>query len=161
MFVLTDEERTARKFYHCDASEMWRSYGPPETELTADERLAAGRREGRPVEDQAGPALPLRGVPRRPRTGDATRQTRLMNNLCQKHDLAATTLKRDQGGPEDWTADDILLAGGIVRAKRQFDGLLPHWVHEFLPFESRTTRDPEARRYATRVDALIAGAVCA
>lgn len=27
MFVLKDEVRTARKFYDCDASEMWRSYG--------------------------------------------------------------------------------------------------------------------------------------
>ena len=39
MFVLKDEVRTARKFYDCDASEMWRSYGLPEKELAADERL--------------------------------------------------------------------------------------------------------------------------
>ena len=39
MLVLKDEVRTARKFYECDASEMWRSYGPPRDAVTADERL--------------------------------------------------------------------------------------------------------------------------
>ena len=39
MLVLKDEVRTARKFYDCDASEMWRSYGPPREAVTADERL--------------------------------------------------------------------------------------------------------------------------
>ena len=39
MFVLRDDIRTARKFYDCDASEMWRSYGPPREAVSADERL--------------------------------------------------------------------------------------------------------------------------
>ena len=39
MFVLTDEVRTARKFYACDASELWRNYGPPSDAVNADDRL--------------------------------------------------------------------------------------------------------------------------
>ena len=39
VLVLKDEVRTARKFYDCDASEMWRSYGHPRDAVTADERL--------------------------------------------------------------------------------------------------------------------------
>ena len=42
------------KFYDCDASEAWRSYGPPREELPPDDRLRlkAWRRDK--MEDQAG-----------------------------------------------------------------------------------------------------------
>jgi hypothetical protein len=46
MSILVDEERTARKFYDCDASDYWRNYGPPPEYVTADQRLRAGRRRG-------------------------------------------------------------------------------------------------------------------
>jgi len=39
MLVLKDEVRTARKFYACDASELWRNYGPPSDAVNADDRL--------------------------------------------------------------------------------------------------------------------------
>ena len=86
MFVLTDEERTARKFYHCDASEMWRSYGPPETELTADERLVL---DGAKADKwKIRPGQRYRCVVFRDGRELVTQRARLdMNNLCQKHDL--------------------------------------------------------------------------
>ena len=39
VFVLKDEVWTARKFYACDASELWCNYGPPSDAVTADDRL--------------------------------------------------------------------------------------------------------------------------
>ena len=38
--VLKDEQRTARKFYDCDASWYWRNYGPQsDVSLTPEDRL--------------------------------------------------------------------------------------------------------------------------
>lgn len=37
--ILTDEERMARKFYDCDASEHWRTYSVPPSTLSPCDRL--------------------------------------------------------------------------------------------------------------------------
>ena len=86
MFVLKDEVRTARKFYHCDASEMWRSYGPPETELTADERLVL---DGAKADKwKIRPGQRYRCVVFRDGRELVTQRARLdMDALCQRHEL--------------------------------------------------------------------------
>jgi len=86
--VLTDEERTARKFYDCDASYHWRNYGPPppDVPLTADELLML---EG--VKADKWKILPgqrYRYVVQRDGRQLAVYRARLdMDSLCQKHDL--------------------------------------------------------------------------
>ena len=86
MFVLTDEVRTARKFYDCDACEMWRSYGPPDKELTADERLVL---DGvRADKCKIRPGQRYRCVVFRDGRELVTQRARLdMDALCQRHDL--------------------------------------------------------------------------
>jgi hypothetical protein len=86
MFVLTDEVRTARKFYACDASEMWRSYGLPSEELTADERLVL---EGVQADKwKIRPGQRYRCVVFRDGRELVTQRARLdMDALCQRYDL--------------------------------------------------------------------------
>lgn len=86
MFVLKDEERTARKFYACDASEMWRNYGLPSDELTADERLVL---EGVQADKwKIRPGQRYRCVVFRDGRELVTQRARLdMDALCQRYDL--------------------------------------------------------------------------
>ena len=85
--VLKDEERTARKFYVCDASEHWRNYGPPlDVPLSADERLvlegvAADKWKIRPGQRYRYVAY-CEG-----RTLEVYRARLDMDSLCQNHDL--------------------------------------------------------------------------
>lgn len=84
--VLRDEIRTARKFYDCDASEMWRSYGPPRDTVTADERLVL---EGVEADKwKIRPGQRYRCVVFRDGGELVTQRARLdMDALCQRHDL--------------------------------------------------------------------------
>ena len=86
MFVLTNEVRTARKSYHCDASEMWRNYGPPSESLTADDRLML---DGVKADQwKIRPGQRYRCVVFRDGRELVTQRARLdMDSLCQKHDL--------------------------------------------------------------------------
>ena len=84
--LLKDEERTARKFYDCDASELWRSYGPPREALTADELLMLEGVEADKWKIRAGQRY--RCVVFRDGRELVTQRARLdMDALCQRHDL--------------------------------------------------------------------------
>ena len=86
MFILKDEIRTARKFYDCDASAAWRSYGPPEEELTADERLVLDGVKA--AKWKSRPGQRYRCVVFRDGRELVTQRARLdMDALCQRHDL--------------------------------------------------------------------------
>lgn len=86
MFVLKDKVQVARKFYNCDASEMWRSYGLPENELTAEERLVL---DGVKADKwRIRPGQRYRCLVFRDGRELVTQRARLdMDSLCQKHDL--------------------------------------------------------------------------
>lgn len=86
MFVLKDKVQVARKFYICDASEMWRSYGLPENELTAEERLVL---DGVKADKwRIRPGQRYRCLVFRDGRELVTQRARLdMDSLCQKHDL--------------------------------------------------------------------------
>lgn len=86
MFVLKDEVLTARKFYACDASEFWRSYGLPSEELTAEERLVL---EGAGADKwKIRPGQRYRCVVFRDGRELVTYRARLdMDALCQRYDL--------------------------------------------------------------------------
>ena len=87
MFVLKDKVQVARKFYNCDASEMWRSYGLPENELTADERLVL---DGVKADDKwmIRPGQRYRCVVFRDGRDLVMQRARLdMDSLCQRYDL--------------------------------------------------------------------------
>ena len=85
--VLKDEQRTARKFYDCDASYHWRNYGPPpDVPLTADEALVL---EGVKADKwKIRPGQRYRYVVQREGGQLEVYRARLdMDNLCQEHDL--------------------------------------------------------------------------
>lgn len=86
MFVLTDEVRTARKFYACDASALWCNYGPPSDALTADDRLVL---DGAKADKwKIRPGQRYRCVVFRDGRELVTQRARLdMDALCQRHDL--------------------------------------------------------------------------
>jgi len=86
VLVLKDEVRTARKFYDCDASEMWRSYGHPRDAVTADERLVL---EGVEADKwKIRPGQRYRCVVFRDGRELVTQRARLdMDALCQRYDL--------------------------------------------------------------------------
>ena len=86
MFVLTDEVRTARKFYACDASELWCNYGPPSDALTADDRLVL---DGAKADKwKIRPGQRYRCVVFRDGRELVTQRARLdMDALCQRHEL--------------------------------------------------------------------------
>ena len=85
--VLKDEQRTARKFYDCDASDHWRNYGPPlDVPLSADERLVL---EGVAADKwKIRPGQRYRYVVQREGRQLEVYRARLdMDSLCQRHDL--------------------------------------------------------------------------
>lgn len=85
--VLKDEQRTARKFYDCDASHHWRNYGPPsDVPLTADETLVL---EGVKADKwKIRPGQRYRYVVQREGRQLEVYRARLdMDSLCQQHDL--------------------------------------------------------------------------
>lgn len=86
LFVLKDVVRTARKFYACDASEMWCNYGPPSDAVTADDRLVL---DGAKADKwKIRPGQRYRCVVFRDGRELVTQRTRLdMDALCQRHDL--------------------------------------------------------------------------
>ena len=86
MFVLKDEVRTARKFYHCDASWMWNNYGPPSDAVTAVDRLVL---DGAKADKwKIRPGQRYRCVVFRDGRELVTQRARLdMDALCQRHDL--------------------------------------------------------------------------
>ncbi len=86
MFVLKDEVRTARKFYACDASELWCNYGPPSDAVTADDRLVL---DGVKADKwKIRPGQRYRCVVFRDGRELVTQRARLdMDALCQRHDL--------------------------------------------------------------------------
>jgi hypothetical protein len=86
MFVLSDEERQARKFYDCDAYEAWKQMGPPDSELTADERLVL---DGvRADEGKIRPGQRYRAVRFNDGAGIEVWRARLdMNSLCNRYEL--------------------------------------------------------------------------
>ena len=86
MFVLTDEVRTARKFYACDASELWCNYGPPSDAVTADERLVL---DGAKADKwKIRPGQRYRCIVFRDGRELVTQRTRLdMDALCHRHEL--------------------------------------------------------------------------
>lgn len=85
--ILKDEQRTARKFYDCDASYHWHNYGPPpDVPLTADGTLVL---EGAKADKwKIRPGQRYRYVVQRDgRTLDVYRARLDMDSLCQQHDL--------------------------------------------------------------------------
>lgn len=86
MFILKDEICTARKFYDCDASEAWRSYGPPREELPPDDRLVL---EGVEADKwKIRPGQRYRCIVFRDGRELVTQRTRLdMHALCHRYEL--------------------------------------------------------------------------
>lgn len=85
--ILSDKERTARKFYDCDASYHWRNYGPPpDVPLTADEVMVL---EGAKADKwKIRPGQRYRHVVQREgQTLEVYRARLDMDALCQRHDL--------------------------------------------------------------------------
>lgn len=84
--ILKDQERTARKFYDCDASDYWRRYGPPPEYVTPDQQLTL---DGAKADKwKIRPGQRYRYVVQRDGRQLAVYRARLdMDSLCQQHDL--------------------------------------------------------------------------
>ena len=87
MLVLRDEQRTARKFYDCDASWYWRNYGPPaDVPLSPEERLVLDGVEADKWKIRPGQRYRY-VVQRNGRELQVYRARLDMDSLCQEHDL--------------------------------------------------------------------------
>lgn len=86
MRILSDNEVQAKKIYDCDAYAAWRSNGPRDDEVTADERLVlSGVRADK---GQIRPGQRYRRVRFNDGHGIEVWRARLdMDGLCQKYDL--------------------------------------------------------------------------
>ena len=86
MTLLKDEQRTARKFYECDASDYWRNYGPPPEDVTADQKLTL---EGAEADKwKIRPGQRYRYVAQTDGRRMEVYRARLdMDSLCRQHDL--------------------------------------------------------------------------
>lgn len=86
MRILSDKQVQAKKCYDCDAYAVWRADGPPDDELTADERLVLSGVRADKGQIRAGQRY--RRVSFNDGHGIAVWRARLdMDDLCEKYDL--------------------------------------------------------------------------
>jgi hypothetical protein len=86
MRVLSDNEVQAKNFYDCDAYVAWQQAGPPDSELTNDERLVLDGVRADKGKIRAGQRY--RRVRFNDGNGIEVWRARLdMDGLCQKYDL--------------------------------------------------------------------------